>query len=137
MKKIILTALAILFIIGCSEDKKYDTPESVIRANLEFFNLEDLDGTMSTVHPESPSYKQTEEIVEELFKIYDINSKYEKLEVVKKNDNEAEVNFVQLTTKIKGPEFKNNRLTGKHLLKKYKNSWKIFSTETINVTYLN
>jgi len=137
MKKIILTSLVILFIIGCSEDKKYDTPESVIRANIEFFNLEDLDGTMSTIHPESPSYKQTEEIVEELFKIYDINSKYEKLEVVKKNDNEAEVNFVQLTTKIKGPEFKNNRLTGKHLLKKYKNSWKIFSTETINVTYLN
>lgn len=60
--------------------------------------------------------------------MYDLNYKIEKLKVLEKNDNEAKVEFVKITTKLKGPDFNNNKITGVHTLKMDGGSWKIFST---------
>ena len=135
--KLLLTFITLFLVIACSENKEYKTPESVINANIDFMNLEDLEGAMSTIHPDSPLFENTKNVMKQLFAMYDLIYKIEKLEVVKNDNNEAEVNFVQLTTKISGPEFRNNRISGKHILKKYKDSWKIFATQTTNVEYLN
>ena len=135
--KLLITFITFFLVIACSENKEYKTPESVINANIDFMNLEDLEGAMSTIHPDSPLFENTKNVMKQLFAMYDLIYKIEKLEVVKNDNNEAEVNFVQLTTKISGPEFRNNRISGKHILKKYKDSWKIFATQTTNVEYLN
>ncbi|AFH50444.1 Hypothetical protein IALB_2741 [Ignavibacterium album JCM 16511] len=137
MKKFIsfLFVIAIIF-SGCSVKNNYSTPEYSIEANAKFMNEEDFDGVMSTIHPESPSYSTTEKLVKKIFDTYDLSYKLEKVKLIEKNGNEAKVEFVQLTTKIKGPEFKNNRTYGIHTLKLDGDSWKIFSTEVTDLKFL-
>lgn len=139
MKKLILKTfvlLSIVFLISCSSKKNYDTPEALVNANADFMNLEDFDGVMSTIHPQSPSYEMTEKMVKKIFEVYDLNYKIESLKVLEQNDKEAKVEFIQVTTKLKGPDFKNNKTTGVHTLKMDGDSWKIFSTEVQDLEFL-
>lgn len=137
MKKL----LAIIILIGisynCSSEKKYETPESLIQANAAYMNEEDLEGVMTTVHPKSPSYEGTEAMAKQIFERYDLNFKIENIKVIEQNDKEAKVEFTQVTTKIKGTDFKNNKTTGIHTLRKDGDSWKVYSTEMVNVEFLD
>ncbi len=137
MKKIISTIFILVFtFFACSGDNNYATPEYTIEANAKFMNEENFDGVMSTIHPESQSYKMTENLVKKIFETYDLSYKIEKIKVIEQNDKEARVEFIQVTTKIKGPDFKNNRTYGIHTLKLDGNSWKIFSTEVTDLKFL-
>ena len=134
---IFISILTITFLVCCSDNPYYSTPEETIQANTNYMNSEDLEGVMSTIHPESDSYAITENLVTQLFKVYDLNYKIEKLEVVDEDKNEAVVNFTQLTTKVNGPKFRDNRAKGTHVLKKDGDSWKLFSTKITDSEYLN
>lgn len=137
MKKIISTIfILVITFFACSVDYNYATPEYAIEANAKFMNEENFDGVMSTIHPESQSYKMTENLVKKIFENYDLSYKIEKIKVTEQNDKEAKVEFIQVTTKIKGPEFKNNRTYGIHTLKLDGDSWKIFSTEVTDLKFL-
>ncbi|MFZ2324450.1 MAG: hypothetical protein WAV89_12240 [Ignavibacteriaceae bacterium] len=142
MKKILFARFVFIFVItllvvSCSSKKDYLTPEDTINANAEYLNKEDLDGAMSTIHPESPDYEGTKELTEKILERYDLSYKIEDIKVIEENDNEAKVRFTQVVKKIKGPEFKDNRTTGIHTLKKDGDSWKIYSTEMVKVEFLN
>ncbi|MBI5660749.1 MAG: hypothetical protein HZC46_01220 [Ignavibacterium album] len=137
MKNFVLTLVIVVFtFLACSGDNNYPTPEYAIEANAKFMNEENFDGVMSTIHPESPSYKMTETLVKKIFDTYDLNYKIEKISLVEQKDKEAKVEFIQVTTKIKGPDFKNNRTYGVHTLKLDGDSWKIFSTEVTDLKFL-
>jgi PBP1b-binding outer membrane lipoprotein LpoB len=137
MKNIALMLLIILVVFACSSKKEYKTPESLINANAEYMNEEDLEGVMTTVHPKSPNYAATEAMAKQIFDRYDLNYKIENIKVLEENDKEAKVEFTQVTTKIKGKDFKNNKATGIHTLKKDGDSWKVYSTEMVNVEFLD
>ncbi len=132
----ILTNLLITF-ISCSNVEDYYTPESVIEANAKHMNEENFDAVMNTIHKDSPAFPATESMIKQLFDRYDLEYKIVGMKVSEENDTEAKVEFVQITNKLKGPEFKNNKATGIHTLKKDGDSWKIYSTETIDVQFLN
>lgn len=129
--------LLFLFFTHCSNNPYYATPEEVVQKNIDFMNDENIEGTLSTIFPGSDSYDATENLVKKLFKVYDLNYKLEKIEVVEENDKKAVVNFTQLTTKVSGPNFKNNRVMGTHILKKDGDSWKIFSTKILDTKFIN
>jgi len=131
------TIISSLIFLNCSNNKYYASPEEVIQANIDYMTTENLDGVMSTIHPESPSFKTTENLAKQLFKIFNLNYKIEKLEVTNENEQEATVNFIQLTTKISGPQFKNNRIQGVHIVRKDGDSWKLYSTKILNTEFLN
>jgi hypothetical protein len=137
MKNIALLLLIALAVFACSSKKEYKTPESLINANAEYMNEEDLGGVMTTVHPKSPNYAATEAMAKQIFDRYDLNYKIENIKVLEENDKEAKVEFTQVTTKIKGKDFKNNKATGIHTLKKDGDSWKVYSTEMVNVEFLD
>lgn len=104
-------------IISCSSESYY-TPESVVEANAKYMNEENFDAVMNTIHKESLAYPATESMIKQLFDGYDLEYKIAGMKVLEENDTEAEVEFVQITTKLKGPAFKNNKATGVHTLKK-------------------
>lgn len=132
----ILTILLITF-ISCSNGEDYYTPESVIEANAKYMNEEKFDEAMNTIHKDSPAYPATESMLKQLFERYDLNYKVVSMKVTEETDLEAKIEFVQITSKLKGPEFKNNKATGVHTLKKDGDSWKIYSTEMTDVRFLN
>jgi hypothetical protein len=92
---------------------------------------------MSTIDHESDLYSSTEVFVEKLFELYDLQFIVEDLEIIEQTDEQAEVRFTQLTMKVKGPEFKNNRIKGNHYLRKSDGSWRILDTKILETDYLN
>jgi hypothetical protein len=127
----------IYFIVSCSSGEDYYTPESVIEANAKYMNEEKYDEAMNTIHKDSPSYAASEIMVKQLFDRYDLEYKIVSMKVLEDNDSEAKIEFVQITTKLNGPEFKDNKATGIHTLKKNGDSWKIYSTKITDVQQLN
>lgn len=132
----ILTIL-LLTLFACSSGEDYFTPESVIEANAKYMNEEKFDEVLNTIHKDSPSYPASEIMIKQLFDRYDLNYKVVSMKVIEDNNTEAKIEFVQITTKINGPEFKDNQVTGIHTLKKEGDSWKIFSTQMTDVQPLN
>ncbi len=137
MKNLALILLIILLTFACSSKKEYETPESLIKANVAYMNEEDLEGVMTTVHPKSPSYSATEAMAKQIFDRYDLNFKIDNIKVLEQNVKEVKVEFTQVTTKLKGTDFKNNKATGIHTLRKDGDSWKVYSTEMVNVEFLD
>lgn len=137
----VVKILAVIFfgivIISCSSKEEYPTPESVIKANAAYLNDENIEAAMNTVHPKSPSYPATESMMKQIFERYDLSYKIESIKVLEQNDKEVKVEFTQITKKLKGPEFKNNKATGIHILKKDGDSWKVYSTQMVNVEFLD
>jgi hypothetical protein len=133
----IIVLFFIFFIVSCSSGEDYYTPESVIEANAKYMNEENFDEVMNTIYKDSPSYALSEVMIKKLFEIYDLNYNITSMKVIEDNDSEAKIEFTQITTKINGPEFKNNKSTGIHTLKKDGDSWKIFSTKMNDVQILN
>lgn len=131
----LIVLMPAIILIACSE-KKYSTPESVIYANAKYMTEEKLSGVMNTIHSASPAINATEHLVKELFRMYDLEYKIESLVIIEEMEDEAKVRFIQSTTKLNGPEFRNNRLTGIHELKKENGSWKIFNTISEKIDYL-
>ncbi len=132
---VLFLLITALLLIACSE-KKYNTPESVIYANAKYMAEENLSASMNTIHPDSPIYENTAKLVQEIFNQFDLKYEIESLEILEETEQEAKVRFVQLTRKVAGNDFTDNRLTGIHTLKKDGNSWKIFSTVSEDMEYL-
>jgi hypothetical protein len=130
-------ALISILVFACSNSEEYLTPESVIEANAKYMTEENFDKVMDTIDKDSPAYASSESMVKKLFDLYDLNYKIISMKVINESNDEAQVEFVQETTKIKGPAFKNNRVDGVHILKRDDNSWKIYSTKITNIQYLD
>jgi len=141
MMNLIKVVTSIIFLtlifISCSSGEDYYTPESVVEANAKYMNEEKYDEAMNTIHKDSPSYPASEIMIKQLFERYDLNYKIVSMKVLEDNNSEAKIEFVQITTKLNGPEFKNNKATGIHRLKKDGDSWKIYSTEMTDIQPIN
>jgi hypothetical protein len=111
--------------------------EETVRSQIKALNKEDLDGYMSYIHPGNPAYANTREQVADIFEKYDLRNTLEKIERESITADEAKVSFVQLTEKVSGPAFQNNRTTGLHTLRKDDGKWKIYSTEIRSMTVVD
>lgn len=126
-----------IVISACSSNEEYPTPVLVIEANAKYMNEENFEKAMNTIHKDSPSYPATESMMKQIYDRYDLNFKITNMKVIEENDTEAKVEFTQITTKISGPPFKNNKSTGIHTLKKDGDSWKIYTTQMTDLQYLD
>lgn len=95
---------------------------------------ENLSQVLQTV--DEPLRENTKTISQYLFTYYDIKYDYDILNVKLIDDTTAEVLVNQTTTKIKGPDFKNNKGKFKNLLKKKNGKWFINSTIIEQIEYL-
>lgn len=109
---------------------------AVVHQNLKTAAQEDLEGYMATIHEESPGYEQTRQTMKELFETYDLDYELVEARVLEKSEDSATVSFVQITRKKSGPDFTDTRSSGRHLLKKSGQKWKIYSSELQKVETL-
>jgi uncharacterized protein YchJ len=137
-KKVLIIAIVTLvtILLLCCSEREFNTPESVIYANAKYMAEENLSAVMSTIHPESPVFENTRKLIQEIFNQFDLNYKIERLEILEENQEEARVRFVQVTRKVAGNDFTDNRMKGIHTLMKDGDSWKIFSTVSEDMEYL-
>jgi hypothetical protein len=141
--KITFAVLSVALVVfaalnGCSQDAQTpNDPVSIIRENIRAMNDEDLDGMMATIDEQSPSYDQTKQMSKKLFEMYDLKYELDSLKIVTQTEDEARLECVQTTTKIKGPAFRDNKIAFIHSLKKSEGHWKIYYSKIVRLDYLN
>ena len=111
--------------------------KQLLYENIEAAEQEDIETYMTTIDKNSPSREQNRMLMEWIFDSYDLNYVIEEYEIVSIADDTARVKIIQTTTKVAGADFKDNRLTGVHILKKTEDQWKFFEIEINNIEYLN
>ena len=111
--------------------------QSVVILNLKALNEEDIEAYMATIDPSSPGFEITRSALLQSFSIYDLKYVMNKFDFVSISSNTAVVMVDQTTTKIRGPQFKNNRVVLIHNFNKSNEKWKMFSTEIKKIEYLN
>jgi len=131
--------LMALLTVGCAGGGSESDAQILasITANLKAMEREDVDGTMATIDPSSGGYEMTKEMIKVIFEQYDLKYELSDLKVIKRSDKEAEVGFTQITRKATGPDFRNNKITGVHILKKSDGVWRIFSSQIKTTEYLD
>jgi hypothetical protein len=142
MKNVTAALLAVLVafaaLSGCSnESQTPNDPVSVIQENIKAMNDKDLDRMMATIDEQSPSFDQTKQVAKKLFEMYDLKYDLDSLKVITQTDDEARVECVQTTTKLKGPAFRDNKIAFVHSLKKSDGNWKIYFSKVMRLDYLN
>jgi hypothetical protein len=136
-----LALLALLALVACHRSKPSPLDEAcvlnAVRANVQAMGARNLAGVMETIHPDSPNYAATQQVMEELLANYTLRCKLENAKVVSVEQDEAQVSFVQTTEKVSGEmPFDDNRVEGIHLLKKHDGVWKIYSSHVTKSEFL-
>jgi len=111
---------------------------SVIYKNSRAFENKDLEKYMSTIHEESPYYVETKRMFEEFIDDgYEFKQEIKNIKVINKSDNEAKVEYYQITIKISGPSFNDNEIEAITTLRKSNGEWKIYTTEIGDIEFLD
>ncbi|MDP4088711.1 MAG: zinc ribbon domain-containing protein [Bacillota bacterium] len=114
-----------------------DGIRSVIALNLAAMQEENMDKYLSTIYVTDGQIEATKDSLKKVFDNYDLRYTIESLTTLSTSSNDAQVEVVMLTEKFKGPDFRNNRTTTIHHLKKINGQWKIYKSDIKNVQYLN
>lgn len=110
---------------------------AVIDLQIKALNEENINVYMSTVSKSSPQYDLTQDLLSKLFQFYDVKYEINALEFVSISADEAKVRATQTTTKIQGPDFKDNKAVIIHILRKEQGEWKFYSSEVDSIDYVN
>lgn len=111
--------------------------KSIVLLQIKALNEENIEAYMSTIDPRSPGFEVTKNIQLQAFSQYDLKYVMNQFDVISLSSNTAVIRVDQTTTKIRGPQFRNNRLVSIHNLKKSNGQWKMFSSQIQKVEYLN
>lgn len=123
---------------GCSQETKTaGDPILVVRENIRAMSNEDLEKMMATVDETSDSYEKTKELASQLFAAYDLTYELESAKVIEKTNEEAKVECIQTTRKVKGPAFRDNKILIVHTLKNVDGEWKIYGSVMKKIDYLD
>ena len=132
--------LALAFAItGCQRITEADKVAAVdvVKQNLAAMQTKNLDAMIATIHSQSPHFEQTKMITQRIFQLYEINYSLKSAEVESATPDAIRVRFEQVMVRMKGPEdFKSNRVSGIHILRRDGSQWKLWSSEGQKITLL-
>lgn len=83
---------------------------------------------IATVKKSFEEFFEQEQNVSKIFDLRYGKTEISNVEVMEKSEKEAKVKFIQKTVKIEGPAFRDNEITGNHVLRPEKGTWKIYNT---------
>ncbi|MEW6077727.1 MAG: nuclear transport factor 2 family protein [Thermodesulfobacteriota bacterium] len=124
--------MAVIAITGCTGNGKNEeaTLKAVIENNVTALQEENVEKYMSTLHPDSQGYARMKAICPQIFQIYDLQHKLIDIKVLDVSGDTARVRTTQEARRIAGPEnYRSNRSTMVHTLKKDQGQWKIFQSD--------
>lgn len=126
---ILLVICSSFFMTGCNKfDRKTESElNDVIQRNLKASQDENIE--MALMDIDDPMKEQTKALLETLFEQYDLSYKIIKIKILSCDEETAEVEVVQETRKIKGPDFNDNVCTTIHTLKKRPTGWKFVASK--------
>jgi hypothetical protein len=124
--------LAAMALGACGRIDESDKKAAVdcVKANLAAMEKGDVKAVLATIHPESPAYLSTPELIHEIVSTYKLKYTLEEATVERVTNEGVHVRFVQVTKRISGPAgFPDNRVEGMHMLRRDGKLWKIWYTQ--------
>ncbi|MBN1668831.1 MAG: hypothetical protein JW862_17195 [Anaerolineales bacterium] len=112
-------------------------PRDALYENIRASNAEDQQAYMATIHPDSPSYTITANSIGEAFATHDLSYQLSNVEIISQDSRKAVVSFTLTTTRLRGPAFRDNRITGEMTMRLHDGQWKIYSQEVNEIEYLD
>lgn len=131
--------LPMLLLASCHRITEADQQAAIatVRTNLAAMEKGDLDAVMATIHPDSPAYNNTPELVRGMIAQFKLHYELEHVAVEAVAGDSIRVGFVQATYKLSGPDdFQDSRLSGVHVAKRDGKAWKIWFTQVRRVEAL-
>ena len=109
---------------------------SVITNNFKAYELEDIGEVMKTVHSKSPGFEATKQFSSQVFPVYDIKYELLSFKYIGLEGDYALARVKQKTSKVTGPEFKDNIIDSIVILKRENGLWKLWSQASLTVEYI-
>jgi hypothetical protein len=110
--------------------------KDIISSNLYACSKRNLTMAMGTIHPESPTFESSRDMMRYIFARLRLKYTLEKTEVIDVRGDEARIKVTQATQKIAGnAAFRDNRVTIIHTLKRDGQKWKMFSSEAQSIQF--
>jgi hypothetical protein len=139
--KIVLLA-AVIFLFGCQKHPEKTTATSgpvfaTVQAQIKALNQRNAAAALALMHPEAPGLDQTRKTTEQVTATYDLIFMLQNMSLESVSENEATVRFTQITQKVSGPAFRNNRVAGLHTLRKHRGAWRLYYTQVLQIDYLD
>ncbi|HEY8901540.1 MAG TPA: hypothetical protein VIM61_14095 [Chthoniobacterales bacterium] len=127
--------IACLLLSGCHRPPDERALE-VVRENVRAFAEGNADLARATTHPQNPLYGQMDAIFAQVRPL-DLSYTLEQCHVAGSGPWEVRVGYAQVTRR-RSPEtrFRDNRVTGEHLLRLDGGKWKILATKVQQIEYL-
>jgi tetratricopeptide (TPR) repeat protein len=110
---------------------------NTVYENIAASNVENIDRYMASIHTPSNDYQTTREILEALYRDYDLTATISGIELVNYSAEEAQVSFVLETRKRNGPEFRDNVIRGIFILRPENGQWKLYDQVVNNIDYFD
>ncbi len=133
-----LALLLAITLVSCNKPvAEKDVIFGAIHEHVHAFEKKDVETVMATIHPQSPAYAGTQEVVEMMFQTVDLKYDLSDLRLENATPEEVKVSFKQKTVKLGGAApFQDNIVEGIHTLRQDKGAWKIYKTIQLKVTDL-
>lgn len=109
----------------------------LILLHLEGMNSNDIESVMGTIHPESPSRTTTEQMLGQMFNMFQIKNEIVSLRFIGVDDDYVYMRFQQSATRLDGPtDFKDNIADQIIACKMEGDSLKIWSVMPLSVDFI-
>lgn len=133
---IAIVGTCVCLVIGFSDEDVAEEIWEVVLENLRATQVEDMDAMLATIHSESPSYTQTEELATVLFENYDLNYEVLLFRYIEQDGEYAIVRLEYSSQKVAGGEFNDNNLDTIHVFRQENGDWKIWSMAILEIEYI-
>lgn len=146
MRKNVLALAICMACIGIGQTAQAQTSDTtvisaalkkVVLENFDAYGKEDIFRVMATVHTQSPGYMATKQIGSQLFPTYDLKFELLDFYYLLTDKEYTLARAKQKTTKVSGPEFRDNVLDLIVVFRQENGEWKFWSQVILSVDYLN
>ena len=125
--------LTCAFMFGCGNSTKSEL-KKIVEQNLKAAQEEKLDLYLADL--DDSIAVATRPVMQKIFAAYDLSYKLVSFKLLSSTDTTAQVEIVQETRKVKGPDFRDNRSTAIHTFKKGPKGWKFVASKITEVKML-
>jgi tRNA U34 5-carboxymethylaminomethyl modifying GTPase MnmE/TrmE len=131
--KLLISSLLLLLSTAAYADTASDI-EKAILDNFEHMQNEDADAVMEDMH--SQACQQTQQMLQQFYLDYDLKYELLNYKFVGEDNEYAYAKVKQLTTRISGPEFKNNETEMLVIFKQENGLWKEWAHALLSTTHI-
>ena len=134
----VILVLALVFMESSRGNTEITTElKAVMIENLVATEAEDLEAVMNTMHTQSPNYSPAKELLISLTETYDVEIELLSFSYIGLDDEYALARAKQSTTKVSGPEFRDNVIDTIQILRKENGKWKFWAAAILEISYMN